>query len=224
MEDIMEDTMTYRILNIDGTVSQKTFKVIGDSAGPKVTLRSMADNTDIRVHKNRMIPFEKSDQAICIMSGGFNMVICPKCLNISRSDSDSDEFSCENGCGTYQCHNLLTKSSIIRSSKQMSLNTRNQFSLEDVQKYTSMVVFQKTNKFNHPNIDSRSIVIIHRSDKPRKMQFNTYNGSLGKKAQALPLEAFERNEPPQGKCPWVAIASAEAEENRLKNDGYEQIV
>lgn len=216
--------MQYRILNIDGTISQKIFTVIGDLTGVKVTLRSTIDNQDVIVHKNRMIPADKTDQALCIVSGNETMVICPKCLSIFKKQNDDGSFVCDNGCGTYPYHSLDSKSSENRSSKVMSLKKKNIFEIEEVKKYPSMAVYSKTNKFNHAKIDSRSIVILHNSDKPRKMQFNIYNGSMGKKAPPLPLEAFDKNDIPSfGKCPWVAIASFDAETRRLLADGYTQI-
>lgn len=218
--------MQYRILNIDGSISRKLYKLIGQDRinAVKATLRSDGDPSDTVVHRNRLIPFEKSDHAICIISGGVDMVICPKCLNITKKEVSKGEFECSSGCGTYQYHDLSSGSSVLRSTKVNSLKTKNLFDIETVKAYPQMIVYSKTNKFNNPQIDSRSVVIIHNSDSPRKMQFNTYNGSLGKKSAALPLEAFNNNQMPAGKCPWVPIASLAAEEQRLIKGGYTKIL
>lgn len=220
----MEGTLKYRVLMIDGSISNKLFYKINDQ-GSKVLLKSMADSQEIHVHKNRLIPVEKTDVAICIVSGGNEMVICPRCQSISNRDHGVSEFTCVSGCGTYQYHNLGSKSREVRSSKIMSLNNKNLFDIEAIKQYPSMAVLSKINKFNNPSIDSRSVVIVHTSDKPRKLQFNTYNGSLGKKAAALPLEDFNNNIQREGqRCPWTALASAQAEIDRLKAMGYEQLI
>ena len=216
--------MNYRILNIDGTLSSKIFTLVEYQNNQKAILRSIVDNKDISVHKNRIVPFEDVDRALCIVSGGIDLVICPRCLGITNKEFGIDTFVCEQGCGSYQFHSLDSDSSAVRSTKIMNQKSKNIFDLEAVGVYKSMVVYSKTNKFNHPSIDSRSIIILHNSDKPRKMQFNIYNNSLGKKSGALPLDAFNKNEPPSGKCPWSTIANVDAEVKRLLEDGYQQIL
>lgn len=212
-----------RILNIDGTISTKLYQIIGEPSSQRIMVRSDGDNKEILVHKNRIIPVDKDDVAVCILSGGVEMAICPKCLNISKRDAEKPDLTCERGCGNYLYHALGSECSAIRSKKIMELKNKNVFSLDEVKKYPNMRVWSKLNKFNHPNIDSRSVIILHDSDKPRKLQFNTYNGSLGKKSPPLPLEAFDKNEAPAtGKCPWSILASTDAEENRLKEAGYER--
>ncbi len=214
----------YRILNIDGSISSKLYDLIEETSTQRATLRSVGESKEILVHKNRMIPVDKVDSAVCIVSGGVELAICPKCLTISKKTLDRDNFLCERGCGNYPYHNLGSNGLALRSRKIMELKCKNVFNLEEVKKYPALRVWSKLNKFNHPNIDSRSIIILHSSDKPRKLQFNTYNGSLGKKSPPLPLEAFDKNEAPQGKCPWSIIASVDAEENRLKESGYERSI
>jgi len=220
----MEDALKYRILNIDGTLSSKIFTLVEYQTNQKAILRSVVDNKDISVHKNRIVPFEDIDRALCIVSGGIDLVICPRCLGITNKEFNIDTFVCERGCGTYQYHSLDSDSSLVRSTKIMNQKSKNIFDLEAIGIYKSMVVYSKTNKFNHPSIDSRSIIILHKSEKPRKMQFNIYNNSLGKKSGSLPLEAFDKNEAPPGKCPWSTIANVEAEIKRLVDDGYQQIL
>lgn len=221
-EDFMEGR--YRILNIDGSISSKLYDLIEETSTQRATLRSVGESKEILVHKNRMIPVDKVDSAVCVVSGGVELAICPKCLTISKKTLDRDNFLCERGCGNYPYHDLGSNGLALRSRKIMELKNKNVFSLEEVKKYPEFRVWGKLNKFNHPNIDSRSVIILHSSDKPRKLQFNTYNGSLGKKSPPLPLEAFDRNEVPQGKCPWSIIASVDAEENRLKESGYERSI
>jgi len=163
----------YRILNIDGSISSKLYDLIEETSTQRATLRSVGESKEILVHKNRMIPVDKVDSAVCIVSGGVELAICPKCLTISKKALGRDNFSCERGCGNYPYHNLGSNGLALRSRKIMELKNKNVFNIEDVKKYPDFRVWSKLNKFNHPNIDSRSIIILHFSDKPRKLQFNT---------------------------------------------------
>lgn len=67
-------------------------------------------------------------------------------------------------------------------------------------------------------------MLLYTGDSPRKLCFNTYNGALGKKASALPLEEFTAGTVGKGskKEPWFNVTDLDKTRAKLTKDGYEQ--
>lgn len=84
---------------------------------------------------------------------------------------------------------------------------------------------KKNVKFDHERIDVQAHVLLYVGDGPRKLCFNTYNDTLGKKGGELPVAAFLANTPADGAkktMPWFAVADLEKTRSKLQKDGYEQ--
>lgn len=86
---------------------------------------------------------------------------------------------------------------------------------------------KKNVKFDHERIDVQAHVLLFTGDNPRKLCFNTYNSTLGKKATSLPIEEFIANEPVKGAgqkkdTPWFTVTDLEKARQQLQKGGYEQ--
>lgn len=81
-------------------------------------------------------------------------------------------------------------------------------------------------KFDHANVDVKSHALIIDGDSPRKYCFNTYDGSLGKKAKDLMVtefvaDKFDASEGSNSKPPWHYIkGSFEKHLEELAKKGY----
>lgn len=86
-------------------------------------------------------------------------------------------------------------------------------------------LYTKSNvKFDHHSIDVKAHVLLCVGTNPRKLCFNTYNGTLGKKATELPIDAFVKGETVKtGKkdTPWFPVPDLDKARTKLQKDGYE---
>lgn len=85
---------------------------------------------------------------------------------------------------------------------------------------------KKNVKFDHERIDVQAHVLLFVGDGARKLCFNTYNGTLGKKPGAeLPAEAFCTGTPVAGakkETPWFAVPDLDKARAKLTKEGYEK--
>ena len=75
-------------------------------------------------------------------------------------------------------------------------------------------------KFDHVNVDVKSHALIFTGDNPRKYCFNTYDGSLGKKAKDLMITEFLANDSSAGAKIWHPIKDLAKNKEDLNKKGY----
>lgn len=75
-------------------------------------------------------------------------------------------------------------------------------------------------KFDHATTDVKAHVLVFTGENPRKFSFNTYNGSLGQKADALPVDEFVANKSSKDKAPWFPVDDLEKLRASLTKKGY----
>lgn len=75
-------------------------------------------------------------------------------------------------------------------------------------------------KFDHATTDVKAHVLVFTGENPRKFSFNTYNGSLGQKADALPVDEFLANKSSKEKAPWFPVDDLEKLRTALTKKGY----
>ena len=80
---------------------------------------------------------------------------------------------------------------------------------------------KKQIKFDHSDWDVAAHVLLFTGSHPRKLCFNTYNGTLGKKATALPIDEFVANRKSGGKAPWFKVEDLEKVREKLRRQEYE---
>jgi hypothetical protein len=79
---------------------------------------------------------------------------------------------------------------------------------------------KKNVKFDHERIDVQAHVLLYTGEKPRKLCFNTYNGTLGKKATELPIESFIGNSKSKKDASWFPVEDVEKARAKLEKAGY----
>ena len=83
---------------------------------------------------------------------------------------------------------------------------------------------KKVVNFNHHKISVVSYALIYKGDPQRKLCFNTYDGTLGKKStEPLPIDAFLTNQTGQTKLTWHQVKDITKERAALQKKGYERI-
>ena len=97
----------------------------------------------------------------------------------------------------------------------------NQLCLDDLAKLENCELWTKNGvKFDHASVDVNSHALIYNGDNARKYCFNTYDGSLGKKAKELKIEEFVANSEIDEKKPWHYIKDLAKHKEELTKKGY----
>lgn len=79
-------------------------------------------------------------------------------------------------------------------------------------------------KFDYHDYDVQAIVFIIWGDSPRKMTFNSYNGTWGKSSHDDKLQAFIDGTQKTGRNDWHPITKgADAVRKKLEKDGYQRV-
>ena len=71
--------------------------------------------------------------------------------------------------------------------------------------------------FDHAKFDVAAHVLLFTGENPRKLCFNTYNGTTGKKGEQLPIEAFLKGEKVSGS---YTVKDVDKAREKLTRDGY----
>jgi hypothetical protein len=105
--------------------------------------------------------------------------------------------------------------------KRPAQNERKALCLDTLAKLDNCELWTKNGvKFDHANVDVKSHALIFTGENPRKYCFNTYDGSLGKKAKDLMVKEFVADEAVGEKKPWHPIKDLTKHKEDLEKKGY----
>lgn len=198
---------------------------------PDVNNRAIVEQSGklIEVHRTRILSPDVvellSKKALLLQTPTKSYGICPQCQ--SASIVSHGTIKCDTH-GVFEVQDIpsLTKSGKL--SKESKMTT--QPAAEPVAVEKDLVkqilemgfeVWMKSNvPFTDPNITLNAYVIVG-DDPGRKLCFNTYNGSLGKKktVEALELEGFGKGPTQQS----YAVADTAKERDKLAKKGYHKV-
>jgi len=239
-----------RILELDGNVSDSIYLI--DPNGPEDTIRAdrkghvtlvqQGTARTIRVHFRRILPVSVDNEAPVIESGDKFIALCPRCGEAATVTPNDKDVECH-ACGKFQLHWMGVKPMVEATTKQKPDSIKKEKtkvvrqpkaqrepitpdldairSLENCELWVKLGV-----KFDHPSIDVRSYTLLYTGDKPRKYCFNTYNGTLGKRGEPLPIENFVADKPikdAKSHKPWYSIPDLAKIRAKLVKDGYEVV-
>lgn len=237
-----------RIIELDGSVSQTVYLVSQDRSDRKglVSLKERDGPRIIRVHYRRILPISVDGKAHVTGTGDRFWALCPTCGRPSEVVVTDSSVTCPKCNKTYPLHWLGVKpmsaesATATKATKEPKPTKATKPKAEAVAKEPKVVkepikvdlvhlaklkhceLWTKANvKFDHERVDVATHVLLFTGDSPRKLCFNTYNGTLGKKATELPTDAFVSGKA-DGKAPWFTVADLEKARAKLKKDGYEQ--
>ena len=241
-----------RILELDGQVSESIYLIDPDTNGEvvradrkgHVNLVEKDNARRVKVHFRRILPVVVDNKAPVIESGGKFVALCPKCGEAIGIIPSSIEANC-NTCGSFSLHWTGVKPMADATQTQKKPDTAKKKEktktarktrpirepitpdLEAIKALQDCELWAKLGvKFDHPSIDVRSYTILFTGENPRKFCFNTYNGTLGKRADALPIESFLVDRPikdAKNQRPWYSVADLTKIRAKLEKDGYERV-
>lgn len=246
-----------RVIKIDGIVSDDVYKIVEvDTRKNLVTLEGTGGER-FNSHRSRTLPLDSKGKAVAISTSGKYRGICPKCRNLVDVSDNHIECDCSGQIVRYEVvtHGTIAPvNAPHRKTQQTTLTTPRKEStmsdtsdtietttdtseatapvkepfvvdLAEVKKYGELWSKDKV-QFDHPTIDVKAFVLL--ADTPaRKVCFNTYDGTLGKKAKnlaALKLENFRDHNPDDGKVVgYVLKRTLDEERKKLEKDGYTKV-
>jgi hypothetical protein len=240
-----------RILELDGQVSEVIYLIDPESSTQvvradrkgHVSLEEQGSARKVKVHFRRILPTTVDNEAPVIESGDKFVALCPKCGEAIGVIPSSTEANCHT-CGSFKLHWTGVKPMADATQTKTKPDTAKKKDKTKVERKTKPVrepivpdldaikalqeceLWAKLGvKFDHPSIDVRSYTILYTGTNPRKFCFNTYNGTLGKRADALPLENFIADQPikdAKNQRPWYSVADLDKVRAKLEKDGYER--
>jgi hypothetical protein len=224
--------------------------VVADRKG-LVTICKKDKSETLRVQSRRLLPSGSGSQVPVIESNNKYRAVCDNCLNVLEISGASDNVQCDR-CDKQllllwtgdkpmsdavetttesKIVNKKTKSTKPKAEKKMSKPATGQeptkINLFEMAKSSNLELWTKRSvKFDHVEVDVQAHALLFIGDNPRKLCFNTYDGTLGKKTKSLPVEQFIKDEEvitdkkPAHK-PWFPIKDLEKARVQLKKNGYE---
>ena len=219
-----------RIIDVDGRVTQKDYAICQARSDRRGQLQLIHRSTGKirKVHHRRILPHDYQDgMAVVLETNNRYYALCPLC-GFGEEISNHEHCDCKK-CGELQLYWLSNKPDIIKKSKPRISKVPSMPSkptvidLYKLSKIEKCELWTKKNvSFDHERIDVRSHILIYNDEEnPRKYCFNTYNGTLGKKAKKLHIEEFIADEPIDSKKHWFSIGDMAKTKEKLAKDGYD---
>jgi hypothetical protein len=236
------------VLTLDGQVSKEIYTidfpaeiestnttVRADRKG-HIPLREKGTNREIKVHHRRILDIELHGKVVVLESGDKYRARCPKCGNVFKVEPSDDSITCPKH-GNFELHWIGAKPMADATTKDektpkttkaakpakaakkpprepVKVDFDALTSLDNCELWT-----KKNVTFDHPGVDVQAHVLLFSGDNPRKLCFNSYDGTLGKKSTSLPTEDFIAGRKVKG---GFNVKDLEKERTALGNKGYER--
>jgi hypothetical protein len=226
---------------------RKGFIALKESDGTRV----------IKIHHRRVLPLSVEGKAVVVESGDKFWALCPECGQPIPVGTGDIEISCQPCSKSYPLHWLGVKPMAEATTTEKAPKAEKakapkaekapkapkaekaprepkvvkepvKIDVHALTKFKHCELWTKKQvKFDHPNIDVQAHVLLWTGESPRKLCFNTYNATLGKKTTELPVEQFIANKPLTGAgvkkdVPWFPVPDLDKARSKLQKDGYEQ--
>lgn len=228
-----------RILTLDGHISDEEYYVVTSRADRRghVLLKEIKSGPErtIRVTQRRVLLNLNAGDAFVVANGDRFRAVCPKCEHVVEISPSDESITCPTH-GEFPLHwrtgerpmtETITKKTKDKVSKPTAakkdrpvrepvvVDLKQLANLDDCELWT------KTNvRFDHARIDVQAHVLLYTGNHPRKLCFNTYNGTLGKKGEPLPADEFVSKSSKDKR--WFAVKDLEQARAKLTKEGYEK--
>ena len=221
----------FRIILMDGKVSKELFELIRPSDNKNRIVVESESNARLTIHKRRTLSVDSYGKAVAMQRGSVIKAVCPECSKVYEVVDDKiactehGEFETTSHDQKSQSVNMIRRSRPPKKDKKENnpmvteatavnapeaVNTPEAAStpiavvdLEEIKKHGVELWTKPQLHFDHAKMDVRAHVLL--ADDPiRKLCFNTYDGTLGKKKvlKDLHLAEFQASTPVQGKKLW----------------------
>jgi len=246
---IFKKDSSVRVLSLDGKISPETYRVLVDRADG-MGLVELSDTKNpkriIKATQRRILPLTvDTNKAIVLQSGGKYSAICPECRNTFLIQPEHLNINCPSH-GTFELEWLGAKpamsdtetakpadtadsntasqvqSTVPSTTKTKKTATKVTVDIAAIANTDNCQLFERSSPFNHEQIQVVAYAILFIGEEPRKLCFNTYDGTLGKKKTSLGFDHFLANDAGQGTT-WYAVKSLEKERKKLEGKGYKLV-
>jgi len=224
----------FRIITMDGKVSEEIFQILRPSEKNKLIVESES-GARLTVHKRRIISVDSLGKAVAVKKGSTIKAVCPGCSEVIEVIDNEIECPVHGKYDITSHDQNLQSVNMVRRSKTPQQDRSNKpmasdlaadigtvVDLEEITKFGKELWTKSQLHFDHVNMDVKAHVLL--ADEPvRKLCFNTYDGTLGKKKkfEDLHLEDFKTNTPVQGKKLWHLLkGTLDEARQHLQKKGY----
>jgi len=182
------------IMNSDCTLSNHLYKVAeprSDRHGA-VGLLHPVSKTIVRVHNRRIMTPEVAEKIIVIEVSDKYFAVCGKCGHREAYSDEIKDYICPE-CGNKNGYHWISdrpQAQIAKPQPKKPKKVPVKVDMKSLIQLPNCELWSRKMVFDHPEIDARTNVLICLDGQPRKLVFNTYDGKLGKKANALPIDEF----------------------------------
>lgn len=210
----------YRIVAIDGLVSTEVYSLKRLPDQKLIVVIESRDGKSQRVHHERIIPVDCYNKEVIV--GKVLKTVCRRCGKLSDITAD-DYVDCS--CSTDRLPVQRSSSKQNTNVKDSTVMANKAPAVIDLRFVAShgLELWGKESQFDHVVTSVMSFALLA-DGPPRKLCFQTYNGTLGKKASdlgRLNLGAFKDNSNHNGKPPWSVVkGTLDDERKRLSSNGY----
>lgn len=233
-----ERDQVVRILTLDGRISNEEYTVGHEKADRRghITLQEVNTSRQVKVNQRRVLANCATGEVLVIQTGDKFRAVCPKCRSVVEVVPSDNSMGCQEH-GTFPLHwkpgerpmadtttekkkptKAVTKAAEKKPSpekKQKAAKAALPVDLHALKSHKGVELWSKKVSFDHALIDVQAHILIFVSE-PRKLCFNTYDSTLGRKAEPLPIDAFMAGE---GKG-WFPVADLEKAREKFIKDGY----
>jgi hypothetical protein len=223
--------MQTRLITSEGGVSDDLYEVIGP-ADRKHCVFAIGSNGDkVRIHRERLLPVDSNGKLVAVMHNGKLKAACPECSRTLVVLGDSAECPVH-GIKPITSHEHLNgfNNPAVETEKEhvMPKNEVTTIDLSTVAEFGSELWTKPQRKFSDPHTDVQSHVLLA-DNPPRKLCFNTYNGTLGKRKKsktdstfAQQLQSFKDNVTmsPDGASVYPLKSTLDDARKKLEKTGY----
>ena len=220
--------MRVRLILPHGAISAAEYELADDQDTAKIRTVIDSSGQRRRVHAERIISCDAWGKAIAVSNGEDHKGICPQCgklFTVSQSQepgSDSSKKEPVIHCPEHGYFEIARRLSQQMSAQKEPIMDQTQFSPKALLDYGELWV-KRGISFDHAKIDVRAWVLLV-DQPPRKICFNTYNGSLGQKcsnvAETLALDALRAGT--KHKRIYFLTDSLDSVRQRLEATGFER--
>lgn len=238
-----------RILKMDGKISKERYTVETPRADNKgtVILKNPSGKIE-KVRQSRIIASVEDGCAAVIPSNNKYYAVCPECPNVFDISPDNIRINCPEH-GKFNLHWIGERPMTTETENTSTEAEATTATTEETQtNETAQVSTVKTTKkkkvaekvdlsklastkdcelwtkesvqFNHQRVAVASHVLIFTGEEPRKVCFNTYDGTLGKSGKQINVDAFVANDTESLSQPVYAVKNLEKERKTLAGKQY----
>ena len=221
-----------------GTVSEELFTINGPADNDNKIEVLTESNQKLKFPVRRLLPSNSLGKAWALLVSGKYSAVCPICH--FKGPVEEGKLNCPTHGSfevvTHECDqesvDMIKRAKVVshpvRRQKVMT-ETNHQdvvpsiVDLEEVKKYGEVWMKPQLH-FDMATIDVKAYVVLA-DGPPRKLCFNTYGGTLGKRRvnTDLPLEAFKTNTPTSLKSWHDLKGDLAIARDALRKKGYSQV-